>query len=387
MISTRKYAVFSLFCLLIFISPLGAEPLYEPQPDLPQIIADADADTEDCDYSIEPQPSLTVMEQLDESSPLEEEPILSEQPSPNEGQAPVEELAFNEESFLDDFGDYLIYEALDFIFEVPAFEIRSFDEIFPNFSQNQKRLAMSGSGLRHSFENGGSPVLVPNPDSGIDLLSSVMSKRPSHIIEALALVPYNEKELDLLDIYNALGRIENIKEQLTPLRNGNFINIFKDTTRIENARNRRAVPDPLPADTLPCSETMFLRFTDAHIGNVYIRGDMSVSLYGITYSMTNFRDINFSIFRIMRAERVSIIIYLEPVKEGILIYSMSGLYLPGFIMNRVNLTPNVNARITSLIGWITEGLRIQENIEAKQENEGLIDNLLHNEHLNRLLRN
>jgi hypothetical protein len=106
---------------------------------------------------------------------------------------------------------------------------------------------------------------------------------------------------------------------------------------------------------------MYLRFTDTNIGSIYFKGDISVSLYGITYNLTNFRDINFSIFRIMRAERISIIIYLEPVKEGVLIYSMSGLYLPGFIIKRMNLTPNIHARITSLINWITEGLRMQEN--------------------------
>lgn len=245
---------------------------------------------------------------------------------------------------------------------------------------------MSDSGIRHAFERDGSPLLTPDPDLGIDLFGSVMRKNPTHIIEALVLVSYNERELDMLDIYNALGRIEHLKDQTIPLRDGRIINIFNNTTRLESAQRRRAVPDPPPADTLPFSETMFLRFTDRHIGNIYLRGDISVGFYGITYNVTNFRDINFSIFRIMRSERVSIIIYLEPVKEGVLIYSVSGLALPGFLINRMNLTPNINARITVLLNWITEGLRIQESIVLDPESEAL-RNLFRNNNINRMLNN
>jgi hypothetical protein len=116
---------------------------------------------------------------------------------------------------------------------------------------------------------------------------------------------------------------------------------------------------------LPYSETMYLRLKDKYYGNLYIRGDVSMSLYGITYSMTNFTDVRYFLIPIIRAERISIIIYLEPVKEGVLIYSMSGIYLPGFIASRVNLTPNINIRISVLLKWITDGLRRQEIIAAQ----------------------
>ena len=114
---------------------------------------------------------------------------------------------------------------------------------------------------------------------------------------------------------------------------------------------------------------MYLRFTDAYIGDLFIRGDISVSLYGITYSMTNFTDIYYSLFRIMRAERFSAIIYLEPVKEGILVYGMSGLYLPGLITKRMNLSSNINVRLTVLIDWITDGLRRQESVIVRQKHD------------------
>jgi hypothetical protein len=252
------------------------------------------------------------------------------------------------------------FEAPPLILEVPGFTARSLNDIFPDLSHGQKINVMSYRGLRNAFDRNGSQTLIPNPDSGIDLLSYVMSKKPSHIIEALVVVPYIKRELDFLDIYNALRKIKNIQDHTISIR-GNDTKIFMDTTRLESAQKRKPVPDPPPADTLPYSETMYLRFVDQNIGDIFIRGDISVSLYGITYSLSNFRDVFYSIFRIMKAESFSAIIYLEPVKEGILVYSMSGIYIPGFIARRVNLTPNMNNRITVLVNWITEGLREEEN--------------------------
>jgi hypothetical protein len=322
--------------------------------------------------------TLEELTSVDELIPAEEELILidetlqSEETSLTEEITPDEEILSGKGNLLvEEYIDTLVFEAPDLVIEVPVFEPRSFNEIFPEISLSQRRDVMSSFGLRNSFERDDAPMFVPDPASGIDLISRIMRKRPSHITESLVIIPYNKRELDMLDIYNAMGRIEKIKEQILPLRSGNTINLFKDTTRLESAQNRKAVPDPSPADTLPFSETIYLRLTDYFIGDLYIQGDMSISLYGMTYNMTNFRDIHYSIFRIMRADRISIIIYLEPVKEGILIYSMSGFYLPGFIVKRMHLTSNINARIILLTNWITEGLRIQENIPAQRENDTL----------------
>ena len=282
---------------------------------------------------------------------LNKEPVLAVEPS------------LDEDDFFDE--DLFFFEAAGLVFEVsPVIETRSFNDVFPSLLRNQKTKAMGEAGLRYSFEKEGSPTLIPAPDSGINLLSSVMEKNPSHIIEALVIVPYKNRELDMLDIYNALGRIKNIKDHKITLKEKEIV-IFKDTTRLVSDKNRKPVPDPSPTNILPYSETMYLLFLDPYLGDLYLKGEISYSMYGITYSMTNFRDVTYSIFRVMKSGRFSAFIYLEPVKEGILIYSVSGIYLPNFIAKRINLTPNMNRRITVLLNWITDGLRIQE--ERRQD--------------------
>jgi hypothetical protein len=294
--------------------------------------------------------------------PEEEVPSASASAVATAGAAAADPLLYDDD-FFDD--DAFFFEAAGLVFEVsPIIEPRSFYDVFPTLSRNQLIRVKTESGLKYAFEKDGHSLIFPGPDSGIDLLSKVMKKDPSHIVETLVLMPYKKRELDLLDIYNALGRIKNIKDHKMTVNNKEY-NIFTDTTRIVSAKERKPIADPPPTEVLPFSETMYLRFIDPSLGDLYLRADISVSLYGLTYNMTNFRDVSYYIFRVMKSDKFSAIIYLEPVKEGILIYSVSGLYLPNFIAKKVNITPNMNRRITVLINWITEGLAIQE--ERRQD--------------------
>jgi len=296
----------------------------------------------------------------DDTPPDDVESAAQEVPLHDEEPSGVNEPLAGKEAVPDDY-DSFVFEAPPLIFEVPSIELRSLDYLFPDLSPEDRAVVTGNRGARHAFEkDGGSPAFIPSPDSGISLLGKVMAKKPSHIIEALLLIPYNKRKLDFLDIYNALGKIKNIQDHTLFIR-GASVKMFVDTTRIESAQKRRPIADPPHAEMLPYSETMYLRFIDQYIGDLYLRGEITVGSYGITYSLSNFRDVTYSIFRIMKAETFSAIIYLEPVKEGILVYSMSGIYIPKFIAHRVNLTPNMNNRITVLVNWIKEGLMEEED--------------------------
>jgi len=340
-----KTACLPFLFLFILISPLCAQPLQEPS-------------------SSSKEPNSAEDFFFFEELFAAEGGLFSFYETMMDQEVADEETFFDDIIFLDDEtfpdDDAFFFEAPTLIFEVPKFEMRSFDTIFPDFTRRQKTTAMSSAGLRHSYTKDEAAMFIPAPGMGIDLLGSIMKINPSHLIEALVVVPYNGRELDLLDIYNALGRIEKIKDHPVII-NGSDFYVFTESTRIESARNRRAVSDPLPANLLPFSETMYLRLKEINFGNLFIRGEISISLYGITYSITNFTDVRYFLIPIVKAERFATIIYLEPVTEGILIYSMSGFYLPGFIADRVNLTPNINRRIQIFINWITEGLRRQES--------------------------
>ena len=238
---------------------------------------------------------------------------------------------------------------------------RSFDAIFPGLSIGEKRSVFGIEGVKRSFGKNDSPRLIPSPDSGIDLFNVIMEKNPSHLIEALLVIPYSNRKLDTLDAYNAVGRIKNVKDHLYFSRSQNRdIVIFRETTRLESAQNRNPVPDPPPAFALPSSEIMYLRFEDASYGTLYLRGDLSTSPYGITYYLTNFEAVRFLIFTVMKAEKFSAVAYIEPVEEGMLVYGMAGIDMPGFISSLINIPSEIERRLTVLIHWLTDGLLIQD---------------------------
>jgi len=376
LVKTKTFIGLILIFTLVSVSPILAEETIPDEETL--LVEESPIDTEtllsyedqhlNSDFLAEeetPAEETTLAEEipLDEETPTEIVTLPIQEPQ-RSAESMAASLNVSADDFYDDDFDFdsLFYEADPIVKESDAFEgIRSFDDIFPFLSRSQRSRVNSELGLRYAFEKADTPTITPSSNSGIDLLSSVMAKKPSHIVEALVLVPYDKRELDMLDIYNALIMVSKIKDYTVPL-SGRQVKIFVDTTRLESARNRVPISDPKPATFLPFEDQMHLRFTDAYYGDIFIRADVSMSNHGITYNMTNFRDVRYALVPIMRAERVSVIIYLEPVKEGVLIYSLSGFYLPGIIANSANLTPPINRRITVLQNWITDGLRRQDSV-------------------------
>ena len=352
----NKFCLF-LLLFLILVATSYAETYYDEGAPLEPLVDEELVIDEEL-FLDDEEPAI------DEELFLDEEPVITEEPD--------EELIHDEEPFIDEetviveeplYDEYFFFfDAPSVILEVPVFQIRSFEDIFPDLSQTQRAMAMTTRGLRNSFRSYESPEFIPNPDLEIDLLGKIERINPSHIIETLLLVPHDGRELDLLDIFNALGRIERIKDH--PARfNDRDIFIFTESSRIAGRNNRRDIPDPPPADMLPFSETIYLRLNEINYGNLFIRGDITISAYGITYYMTNFLDVRFFLLPVIRAGRFATILYLEPVKEGMLIYSVSGFFLPGIIANRLDLTPDINRRLDIFTSWIIEGLRETGNPE------------------------
>jgi hypothetical protein len=59
----------------------------------------------------------------------------------------------------------------------------------------------------------------------------------------------------------------------------------------------------------------------------------------------------------MRAEKFSAILYVEPLTEGMLIYSIAGIDIPEFLAARINLGFQIDRRVTIFINWLRDGLR------------------------------
>jgi hypothetical protein len=252
----------------------------------------------------------------------------------------------------------LFFSVLILAFPIKTYSLRSFDDIFPFLDYSLMDFVFGSRGYKNSFEKNLSPNIVPAFDSGIDLYSIVLEKNPSHFVEALQVVPYNNKQLDKLDAYNVLGRIEDIKNHSYYSQGRNTdIYIFKESYRVQSNIKNNSIIDPPPARILPVSDVIYLRLKDMYFGNIYVQGIFNTRDHGVTCRLTNFRALRFLVFTVMKVGEFSAVVYLEPLTEGMLVYGMAAVNIPDFIAHRVNVSLEAERRLTILINWINYGLR------------------------------
>ncbi|MCL2175076.1 MAG: hypothetical protein FWB73_03420 [Treponema sp.] len=241
-----------------------------------------------------------------------------------------------------------------------ADSIRSLDELFPDLTENQRQEAFDTGGIRNTFFRHETPLYVPSPSLGVDLMGSILKRVPAQFIEALIVIPRNERQLDKLDIYNAVMKIENIKNYIVHSQSRNkMIRVFEESSQIEIPNRNSPIPDPPPASILPASQTIFVRVKDSSFGTTYFRGEFSADSRGITYRLINTAAIWFLIFPVMGAEKFAMSVYVEPIKEGILIYGMAGIDIPMFIASSINIAEAIDMRVKTVVNWLCDNLNSQ----------------------------
>ncbi|MDR1862607.1 MAG: hypothetical protein LBQ67_01675 [Treponema sp.] len=242
---------------------------------------------------------------------------------------------------------------------VPAFlEARPFDQIFPYLGEDVKAQVFSESGVIRSRDKIEDLSFLPALSSGINLIDSIAEKNPSFFVESLLVIPHGGRALRVLDAYNALGRVGDLKGRLyRSFTRGADIPLFEEAARLESAARNKPVPDPAPSASLPSSETIYIRLKDVNFGNSYYRADIRADSRGILYSLSNYKAISYLIFTVMPEEKFSANLYLEPLDEGMLVYSIAGTDVSDFIARRIDIPSAISKRLAVFIDWVSAGIK------------------------------
>ena len=254
------------------------------------------------------------------------------------------------------FSLFLFYSALSPLLA----EVQSFDEIFPGLSPAIRESAFSTEGYFKSHRNISLSSIIGSSQSTLDphILNTVFSKKPGFLVESIFVIPSNEGEYTLLDIYNALGKIRALEGRLyrSHTRNDD-VPLFEEATRIESARRNVPVSDPAPAAIIPASETIYMRLKDINFGNSFYRGLMALEPRGLRYSLTNNRTLSYLLMPVIREERFTALLYFEPIAEGILIYALAGADVSNFISSRIDMASAISKRLAVIIAWVSDGIQ------------------------------
>jgi hypothetical protein len=236
-------------------------------------------------------------------------------------------------------------------------QYRSFEELFPYLDEAKCEKVFSDGGLFVSKKNTASLQLLPSALAESGFQQSVIERRPVFLIESLLVIPVEGGRPDLLTIYNACGRVRDLKgRQYRSFTRGRDIALFEDATRIQSERKLSAIPDPPAASSVPPQETMYLRLKDANFGNSYYRADISVDRRSLTYRLVNFKNLSYLFFPAIRENKFIAQLYIEPIAEGVLIYSLSGVDVSDFIASKIDIPSAFGKRLEVIIDWISEGM-------------------------------
>ena len=236
-------------------------------------------------------------------------------------------------------------------------QARSFNDIFPTLAANYRAEAFAGGAIR-TVGKGDSLQILPSQASGIDIPERIRNKGYAYLSESVLVVPYGSRTLRVLDAYNALGKVQNLKGILYNSHSKNeAVPLFEEATRVESDRRNNPIPDPLPASSIPSSETVYIRLKDVNFGNTYYKADITPYGRGILYSLTNYRNISYLFFTVMKEGNFSAYLYMEPLREGMLVYSAAGSDVSNFVAGQVDIPSAISKRLAVFVEWVSNGLR------------------------------
>jgi len=240
-------------------------------------------------------------------------------------------------------------------------QLRSFNAVFPNMTAEIRASVFGDTGyVRTSRRTTGFVILGSGQNSNLDpsITNILLRMNPGYIVESISIIPGPSGSISLLNIYNALGNIRDLQGRLyDSATRGEPVPLFEDATRITSERQTAAIPDPPASRTLPNSETVYLRLRDVNFGNTFYRGEMSLVQGGLSYTLTNFRAMNYMMVPVIREGKFIAQLYFEPIQEGILIYSIAGADISDFFASRIHVDSAISKRLAVITAWSADGIR------------------------------
>jgi len=243
---------------------------------------------------------------------------------------------------------------------MPA-QLRAFNDIFPNLNRDERSAIFNGKGFVKTGSKANGFEIIGSKDTvGIDpvIINTVLNMNPGYLVESISVIPGNPEEVTLLDVYNALGNIRNLKGRLYDSHSKKQpVPLFEDATRITSEKQTNAIPDPPPSQFVPSEEKVFIKLKDVNFGNSYYRGEVKLVQEGLCYTLTNFKSLSYLFVPIIKEGNFIALLYFEPVNEGVLIYGFAGVNISDFFASKISVNSAISKRLTVIISWAADGIQ------------------------------
>jgi hypothetical protein len=239
-------------------------------------------------------------------------------------------------------------------------QFRAFNDIFPNLSKDERSEVFGEEGFVKTNTKKSGFDIIGEKTVGIDpaIIRKVLDMDPGYLVETISIIPVKPEDVTLLDIYNALGKIRDLKGILySSFTRKQYVPLFEEATRITNEKNITSIPDPPPSSSIPPEETVFLKLKDVNFGNSYYRAEAKLFKNGLCYTLTNFRSLSYIFVPIIKEGNFIALLYLEPIKEGVLIYGLAGINISDFYASKISVNSAISKRLGVISAWAAEGIQ------------------------------
>jgi hypothetical protein len=248
---------------------------------------------------------------------------------------------------------------LFFFFQVISVfpQARSISQVFPSCTREQRDAAFSSGGYLYYGNRSENLTLLPRTSETITISKSSLGPKPGFFLEYLQILP--RKNVSLLRVYNAVQKIQDLKGRLyfshTAKR---YMPVFTDAVRIEGPGKLKVfLPDPPLAGIISSAETIYARVTDIRFGNCYFEISLTSNRQGILYRITNFRTLTYGPIPVVKERVLNILLYIEPVEEGLAVYCLAGAEVSDFIAKYVDIPTALDKRMSVFVEWLLDGTK------------------------------
>jgi len=243
-------------------------------------------------------------------------------------------------------------------------QLRTFNDIFPDLSRKELSAVFNETGLiRTNSKSNGFDIIGSNKSAvGIDpaIINTVLSIDPGYLVESISVIPGNQEEVTLLDVYNALGNIRNLKGRLySSFTKKQLVPLFEDATRIMSEKQTTPIPDPPPSIFVPSGETVYLKLKDINFGNSYYRGEVKLVQKGLCYTLTNIKNLSYLFVPVIKEGNFIALLYFELISEGLLIYGFAGINISDFFASKIDVNSAIRKRLAVITSWAADGIQKQ----------------------------
>jgi hypothetical protein len=236
-------------------------------------------------------------------------------------------------------------------------QFRSFTALFPDLGEEDTTRIFSPDGLAESNKAPAGLALLPAGNLGRDISKPVLDRNPSVFVESVRVIPYTNGPFNLITVYNALGKVRNLKGRLYhSATRDEDVPLFEDAVRIQGPKKHTAIPDAPDAVSIPAVETVYIRLKDVNFGNSYYQAHITQTPQGLLYSLSNFKNLSYGFIPVIKEDKFIAQLYIEPLAEGLLVYSLAGADVSDFIASRVDISSAIRKRLQVIVGWLIDGI-------------------------------